>query len=156
MKKNRAIGHATQRAPEARGVHTARGAGVWPGVDPGPRMGMLGSNASQAYGLNEAGMVVGVSSVANGADQDAFLYFQGQMLHLDSLVGGMGLVDTHWARFNWNGDVIGEGRTAAGALRHFQISATAPQDVPEPATLALSGLALLAGIGAQRRRARKS
>ena len=110
----------------------------------------LGGNNSAVWGLNQAGWATGYAFLAGSdPDMDAFVHLNGQTLNLDGLVSGLGLVDTQYAYFNWDGDLIGLGSDALGNERWFQLSAL---QVSEPGALLLAGAGLLGAALARRRR----
>jgi probable HAF family extracellular repeat protein len=111
-------------------------------------LGTLGGGSSYAYGVNDSGEVVGYSWLADG-EQHAFLYDDGKMLDLNSLIpanSGWELLDAYG--INDAGQITGEG------LYNGQLSAFLLTDppaglpgiaaVPEPNELWMVGLILSA------------
>lgn len=108
----------------------------------GTNLGTLGGNSSQANGINDFTQIVGTSSLATGTAQHAFLWEEGELFDLNSL-----LVDnanwelTEALEINTSGQIIGSG-LLNGEQRGFVLT-----PVPEPnSTLGLLGFAAL-GIG---------
>lgn len=80
-------------------------------------LGTLGGSSSQAYGVNDAGQVVGVSLTSSGY-QGAFLWQNGAMQNLGTLGGnGAGAL-----AINNAGQVVGWAITGAGQMRAFRWS----------------------------------
>jgi len=77
-------------------------------------LGTLGGSASEAYGLNNSGQVVGWARTAAGA-QHAFLYSAGVMTDLGSLGGGSSLARD----VNNSGRVVGDSWTSSGGIHAF-------------------------------------
>lgn len=50
-------------------------------------LGTLGGRGSQAWGINDAGLIVGAADTQNDAASHAFLYRNGNMQHLGTLGG---------------------------------------------------------------------
>lgn len=80
-------------------------------------LGTLGGSASEAYGVNNSGQVVGWARTASG-EQHAFLYSAGTMTDLGSLGGGSSLAHG----INNSGQVVGESWTSSGAIHPFRYS----------------------------------
>jgi probable HAF family extracellular repeat protein len=112
-------------------------------------LGSLGGSSGRAFGLNSAGMVVGMSDVSGGAgfDYHAFLYADGAMIDLNTLIdpaSGWRLVSA--TDINDQRQILGKaclGDTLE--CRAVRLDTMAPP-APEPAAWAmvLAGLALLA------------
>ncbi len=122
-------------------------------------LGTLGGGSSYAYGINGSGMVVGYSWLASGENPHAFIYFDGQMMDLNSLIAsGSGWELLGAYGINDAGQIVGEGLLngeahafeldpGTGVLAHaFEIQA-----VPEPGMAWLVGIAI-GLIGLKRKR----
>lgn len=108
----------------------------------GTDLGTLGGNSSQANGINDFTQIVGTSSLATGTTQHAFLWEEGEMFDLNSLLtDGAGWELTSALEINTSGQIIGSG-LLNGEQRGFVLT-----PVPEPnSTLGFLGFAAL-GIG---------
>ncbi len=115
-------------------------------------LGTLGGRLSTGYGINDADTVVGASLKEDNNTFYAFIYQNGVMTDLNTLIAP----DSGWVlntalKINNAGVIVGTG-TFAGEQRGFILAPTA---VPEPSTYAaLAGLAALALVGFRRRRRR--
>ena len=78
-------------------------------------LGTLGGKNSMAYGIDNAGEVVGTSQTAGNGGQHAFLYRQGSMTDLGTLGGN----DSQANGINDSGWIVGWSRTAGGTQRAF-------------------------------------
>jgi probable HAF family extracellular repeat protein len=76
-------------------------------------LGTLGGESSQAYGINDAGQVVGTSSPAVGSYGHAFVWQNGQMTALDALGNG----SSQASAINNAGQIAGHSDTDEGKIR---------------------------------------
>ena len=110
-------------------------------------LGTLGGVSSYAYGINTQGAIVGYSWLPGSSDQHAFLYYNGQMQDLNSLIpASSGWVLQQAFGINDEGDIVGSG-TFNGQTRAFLIDPIplgAPLSTPEPGTITM----LAAGLSA--------
>lgn len=115
-------------------------------------LGTLGGRISTGYGINDADTVVGASLKEDNNTFYAFIYQNGVMTDLNTLVDpSSGWVLNTALKINNAGVIVGMG-TFAGVQRGFILTPTA---IPEPATTAaLAGLAVLGLVGFRRRRRR--
>ncbi|WKB55337.1 PEP-CTERM sorting domain-containing protein [Eleftheria terrae] len=119
-------------------------------------LGTLGGANSAAHAINASGLVVGTSAVLDPPNwltgYHAFLFENGEMLDLNALVDGSAqgwtLVAAH--DINDRGEIVGRGYFNNG-YHGFLL-----QPVPEPGTVALMGVGLLAIAVASRRGVRRS
>jgi probable HAF family extracellular repeat protein len=103
-------------------------------------LGTLGGTQATAYAINDSDVVVGSSLTATNATFHAFIYQNGVMTNLNSLLApNSGWVLNEALAINNTGQIVGYG-TFAGEQRGFILSPTA---IPEPSTYAA-----LAGLGA--------
>lgn len=112
-------------------------------------LGTLGGGNSYAYGINDAGSVVGYSDMASGENPHGFVWANGAMLDLNSLIGaGSGWELTQAYGINNAGQIVGEG-LYNGQSRAFRLdpigpsSSPSPTSVPEPASWVLAGIGLV-------------
>jgi probable HAF family extracellular repeat protein len=106
-----------------------------------------GSDISYAWGINNAGQVVGYSGAATGS---AFLWQNGVMTALSTVVGVAG---TGWSliealAINDAGQIVGYGISPLGESHGFILT-----PVPEPEVYLMMGVGVcLAGVIARRRK----
>ncbi|WKB55393.1 PEP-CTERM sorting domain-containing protein [Eleftheria terrae] len=112
-------------------------------------LGTLGGGYSWGEAVNARGQVVGWSDVYNENLDRAFLFDDGQMVDLNSLLDATGRGWTLTAAYDINdrGQIVGTG-LFNGSQHAFLLT-----PVPEPATIALSAAGL--GLLALRRRTRR-
>lgn len=118
-------------------------------------LGTLGGNQSYAYGIDASGNVVGYSWTTGNLATHAFLYRNGIMLDLNSLLSP---IDSGWTltaayAINGTGDILATGvldsqdyaveLNPAGTQRSRFVSASIPINTPEPVALCAAGLAFL-------------
>lgn len=109
-------------------------------------LGTLGGASSLAYDVNQSGSIVGRSWLGSGSNTHAFLWLNGVMLDLNSLIppgSGWELTDAYG--INDAGQIVGsgllQGKSQAYLLDPVRFSAQ-PLATPEPGTLGLMALAL--------------
>jgi probable HAF family extracellular repeat protein len=124
-------------------------------------LGTLGGGSSFAYSINDSGTVVGYSWLASGPSPHAFVYANGIMLDLNSLLpNGSGWELTEAYGINDAGQIVGSGsfngQVSAFRLDPNNATIEALSAVPEAgtATLLLIGLGVLT-IGHRLSRDRK-
>ena len=107
-------------------------------------VGTLGGGSSFAYGINDGGSVVGYSWLASGQNPHAFLYANGIMLDLNSLIpagSGWELIGAYG--INSAGQIVGEG-LFHGENRAFRLDPQAgAAAVPEASTAGLVAIGLV-------------
>ena len=121
---------------------------LWTDVtQPGVSLGTLGGGSSDALGINNSQQIVGTSTLTDDSTQHAFLWEDGNLIDLNSLVDpGIGWELTSAFEINNNGDIIGIGNFN-GEQRGFIAKA-----VPEPTSvLGVLGLGLF-GLSNWRKR----
>ncbi len=109
---------------------------------PGVSLGTLGGTNSEAFGINNSQQIVGFSTLSDSSTRHAFLWEEGSLIDLNSLVDpGIGWELTSAFEINNGGDIIGVGNFN-GEQRGFIATA-----VPEPTSvLGVLGLGLF-GLG---------
>ncbi len=121
---------------------------LWEDIaQPGVSLGTLGGNISDALGINNSQQIVGFSTLSDSSTRHAFLWEEGSLIDLNSLVDpGIGWELTSAFEINNNGDIIGIGNFN-GEQRGFIATA-----VPEPTSvLGVLGLGLF-GLSNWRKR----
>ena len=106
-------------------------------------LGTLGGGNSYAYGINNSGSVVGYSDMAGGENPHGFIWTNGAMMDLNSLIGtGSGWELTQAYGINNTGQIVGEG-LYNGQSRAFRLDPIGSTSVPEPTSGVLLGIGLL-------------
>jgi probable HAF family extracellular repeat protein len=111
-------------------------------------LGTLGGS-SYAYGINDSGVIVGYSWTANGDNPHAFVYLNGVMIDLNTLIpthSGWVLLEAYGV--NNAGQIVGEGLLNGQShafLLDPALGALSIASVPEPGAVSLTaiGLALM-------------
>ncbi len=85
-------------------------------------LGTLGGTMSQANGVNDAGQMVGISSLANG--QQHGFYWSGSGAIVD--IGTLGGTGSYASEINNGGDIVGSASLASGANRAIYCSSSSP------------------------------
>jgi probable HAF family extracellular repeat protein len=99
-------------------------------TQPGVSLGTLGGENSAALGINNSMQIVGSSYLEDGLTQHAFLWSEGELVDLNSLIDPeSGWELTSAFEINDSGDIIGFG-TYNGVERGFYAKA-----VPEPSSV---------------------
>jgi probable HAF family extracellular repeat protein len=106
---------------------------------------------SFAYGINDAGQIVGLANGNPGEGNFAVVYTGGSVLKLDDLIQPGSPLDHLFeaTAINNRGQIVGGGVAADGSIHAFLLTPTA---VPEPGSFALVGLGALALLAAHRAR----
>lgn len=114
-------------------------------------LGTLGGSTSRANGINDLTQVVGSSSLADNSTQHAFLWEDGNLVDLNSLIDSTsGWELTSALEINAQGDIIGIGNFN-GEQRGFVAKA-----VPEPtSTLGVLGLGIFGLVSWRKRRVKR-
>ncbi len=108
-------------------------------------LGSLGRTFSEAKDINDAGTIVGFTTNISGSPQAAFVFEDGVMIDLNTLIpAGSGWTLTSAEGINDNGDIAGFG-TFGGNTRAFLLT-----PIPEPTSMALLGLGGLAMLRRRR------
>jgi probable HAF family extracellular repeat protein len=106
-------------------------------------LGTLGGTNGVANALNNSNQVVGWSQTASGA-QHAFLYSNGTMQDLNRLIPPLsGITLTSAVGIDGSGRIVAYGTNASGQTEEFLLTPLEAL-VPEPSTLAVFGLVILA------------
>jgi probable HAF family extracellular repeat protein len=116
-------------------------------------LGTLAVGNSLAYGINDSGSIVGYSWSPNDANPSAFLYSNGSMLNLNSLLpagSGWQLLEAYG--IDDSGDIVGSG-LFDGVSSSFLLSPDGEINaIPEPGAAPLIALGLGALLFSLRRR----
>jgi probable HAF family extracellular repeat protein len=86
-------------------------------------LGTLGGTSSKAYGINDSDTVVGSSDVAGGGSTHAFIYSNGNMVDLNSLVDpSLDVTLTNAFAINASGQIVGTLRDANGVAHGYLLT----------------------------------
>ena len=123
-------------------------------------IGTLGGSSSFAYGINDIGAVVGYSWVVDNSAQHAFLYYNGILRDLNSVISAnSGWVLNQAYGINDEGDIVGSG-TYQGQTRAFLIDPvtfnSSPTSTPEPPTLGMIAIGLVVSALLRSRAAKRA
>jgi probable HAF family extracellular repeat protein len=111
-------------------------------------LGSLGGANGVANALNNSNQVVGWSQIASGA-QHAFLYFNGTMQDLNLLIPPLsGITLTSAVGIDAAGKIVAFGTDASGQTNEYLLTPL-ESPVPEPSTLAIMGLMIVATAARQ-------
>jgi probable HAF family extracellular repeat protein len=106
-------------------------------------LGSLGGASGVANALNNANQVVGWSQIASGA-QHAFLYSNGAMKDLNLLIPPLsGITLTSAVGIEAAGEIVAFGTDASGQSNEYLLTPL-ESTVPEPSTLAIMSLIIVA------------
>lgn len=92
-------------------------------------LGSLGGNYSQAYGINDAGLIVGSSSTVGDANNYAFVYNNGVMTDLNTLVNSPTVRLGTAGAINAQGQILAEG---SDDQTYLLTSSSTPPPTPTP------------------------
>ena len=116
--------------------------GVW------TDLGTLGGSQSRAYSVSSSGVVFGTSAIAGNTDRHAFMYADGVMTDLNTVLDSTGTGwDLQSAQLTSSGQIIGFG-SIGGDYDSFLLTPTpgvGDSGAPEPGSIFLSigGLGLI-------------
>jgi probable HAF family extracellular repeat protein len=111
-------------------------------------LGSLGGTNGVANALNNSNQVVGWSQTTSGA-QHAFLYSNGTMQDLNLLIPPIsGITLTSAVGIDGSGRIVAYGTDSSGQTQEFLLT---PAAIPEPSTLAVFGLMIVAFAAHQAR-----
>jgi probable HAF family extracellular repeat protein len=148
-----ATGTAINRSGEVAGYSKTSGGNYEAFVDQGGKMTGLGSlvpgASSEAFAINDSGVVAGWSGAAGGGGQHAFLDSAGKMTDL-GLLPGEGGIYTAASGINNSSQVVGSGDNAASDQRAFLDSNGKMTDLgtlggPQAAAYAINNVGQIVG-----------
>lgn len=120
-------------------------------------LGNLGRNSSESHAINNSGEVVGSAQIPSGTPH-AFLYSNGHMADLNNLVDldpALRITLFEATGINNKGQIVAEAYGpgfSSGFGEHAFLLTPLSTSVPEPNTLALSAVALIACASLRTRR----
>jgi probable HAF family extracellular repeat protein len=150
---------AAQEDSEARGINDAGEVVGWSYtgrvtnafLDSGGHMynlGTLGGGNSEAFAINAAGQVVGVTATSNGANPHAFVWTPatangttGTMIDLNALTGSTSVTLIEATGINDRGQIVGYGTINKGPTHALLLTPTASTPGTRPAAIASSPFA---------------
>ncbi|MBV8781284.1 MAG: hypothetical protein JO353_07795, partial [Phycisphaerae bacterium] len=101
--------------------------------------GTLGGNYANANFMNNNDQIVGYSLLADGTTDHAFLYRDGVMADLNTLIPtGTGVTLTSATGINDSGQIVATGTDSSGDIHSYLLN-----PVPEPSAFALAGFAVV-------------
>jgi len=109
-------------------------------------LGTLGGVNAAVYALNNTNQLVGWSQIASGAHH-AFLYTNGTMQDLNLLIPPLsGITLTSAVGIDAAGEIVAFGADASGRTNEYFLTPV-ESAVPEPSTLAVTAVMILAFAG---------
>ena len=113
-------------------------------------LGNIGGSTSEAMAINSGGMIVGDATTSSG-NEDAFLYGNGTMTDLNSLIDpASGWTLQSASAINDSGQIVGAMYNASGQTHAFLLT-----PIPEPSPLVLLGVSAISLLGFAWRRRRR-
>ena len=99
-------------------------------------LGAIGEEESTAFGINNAGQIVGGPREGSNSTHPAFLYSNGKMTDLNTMIDpASGWHLTEAKAINDSGQIVGTGKNKAGQLHAFLLTPVpSPQSPPQSPT----------------------